>query len=181
MKQIIGYFFQGLLFVLPIGLTVLIIIRLVSWINDLLNIGYPGLGILLTLVGITLIGFLVSGFLGRALFNVFDKTLSKLPLVKIIYTSLKDLIEAFVGEKKKFTEPVLVDFTEKGVQVLGFVTRKELPQLGVADKIAVYLPYSYSFTGHLIIVPAEKVKPVNANSTEVMKFLVSAGVTGLQN
>lgn len=179
MKKLIGYFFNGLLFVLPVGITIYIIVKLVSWINELLNIGYPGLGILLAFVGITLVGFLVSSLLGRALFNLFDKTLSRLPLVKIIYTSLKDLIEAFVGEKKKFTEPVLVDYTETGVQVLGFVTRDDLSQIGAEGKLAVYLPYSYSFTGHLIIVPADKVTRIQANSTEIMKFLVSAGVTGL--
>src|SRR5207302_10655721 len=100
-------------------------------------------------------------------------------LVKIIYTSIKDLMEDFVGEKKKFTEPVIIDINSIGVQCIGFITRKDLSMLGLEGKIAVYLPYSYSLTGHLLIVSADKVKPLNVNPTEVMKFLMSAGITGL--
>ena len=110
-----------------------------------------------------------------------DKIISQAPLVKIIYTSIKDFMSAFVGKDKKFTEPVLVKVNmDSDLEKMGFVTQRDLTSLGIdADKVAVYLPHSYNFSGNLFIVPAANVKPLNANSAEVMKFIVSAGVTAI--
>ncbi len=183
MHKLITYFLKGLLILLPIGLTSYIIIRIVTWLNALLNIGnlkIPGLGILIALGIVVLTGILFSGIFGSALFNFFEKFISKTPFVNIIYTSLKDLMEAFVGEKKKFTEPVLVELYPGGVSGLGFVTRDDLKELNAKEKVAVYFPYSYSVAGQLLIVPKDKIQMVDANATEVMRFLISAGITGLQ-
>jgi uncharacterized membrane protein len=105
--------------------------------------------------------------------------LGKTPLLKIIYSSVKDLIEAFVGEKKRFTQPVLVTMTrEPVIQRIGFVTENDLTNLGIPlGKLAVYFPFSYGFNGQLFIVPAENVTPINASGTEMMKFIISGGVT----
>ena len=182
MRKLVEYFLKGLLIVLPGGLTVYIIYRIVHWLNSIFAIGnlkVPGLGILLALVTVTLIGVLFSGIIGTAFFKIFDKFVSKTPFVNLIYSSIKDLMEAFVGEKKKFTEPVLVELYPGGVQGLGFITRKDLTHIKEAEKVAVYFPYSYSVAGQLLIVPKDKITHVDANSTEVMRFLISAGITGL--
>jgi uncharacterized membrane protein len=179
MKKIFSYFFKGLLIILPIGLTIFIILRAVKWLNALFNVGIPGLGILIALVAITMIGMLFSGIIGNFIFGFFDRIILKTPVVNTIYSSLKDLMEAFVGEKKKFTEPVLIELYPNGVQALGFITKKDLQAIQAVDKVAVYLPFSYSFAGHLLIVPIDKIKNVDANSTEIMRFLISAGITGL--
>ncbi|HNB12061.1 MAG TPA: DUF502 domain-containing protein, partial [Bacteroidia bacterium] len=108
-----------------------------------------------------------------------ERMLERTPLLKIIYTSVKDLIEAFVGEKKRFNQPVLVTVDKvSGVQRIGFITQKDLSVLGISsNKMAVYLPFSYGFNGQLVIVPAENVEKIDASGTEMMKFVISGGVT----
>jgi uncharacterized membrane protein len=89
------------------------------------------------------------------------------------------LIEAFVGEKKRFNQPVLVTVNkDANVQRIGFITQNDLTQLGLSgNKMAVYLPFSYGFNGQLVIVPAENVEKIDASGTEMMKFVISGGVT----
>lgn len=178
--RLISYFVKGLILVLPIGICVWLFTNLINWVDDLVNFGFPGSGLIVVLVGITFIGFLLSGLLGSIVFSLMDEVLSRVPFIKIIYTSVKDLIEAFVGEKKKFSEPVLVQISEF-TQSIGFVTRHDLPFLDLPGKTAVYFPYSYSLTGRLLFVDKTNVKPLHANATEVMKFVVSGGVTGFHH
>ncbi|MDQ3073460.1 MAG: DUF502 domain-containing protein [Bacteroidota bacterium] len=178
MKKLIAYFFEGLLIVFPLAATAYIVYHATAWFNNLLDVGIPGLGIAVVLASITLIGYLFSHFIGETVISFFDKLISRIPIIKLIYMPLKDMIEALVGDKKKFTEPVAVDITPDGIQMLGFVTRDDLTLLGVASKVAVYFPFSYTFTGHLLLVPTEKVKPLETNASEMMKFMVSGGVSG---
>ncbi len=130
---------------------------------------------------ITLIGFLGSSIVFRPLLSYLDKLISQAPLVKIIYTSIKDFMAAFVGKERRFTEPVLVKVSnDANLEKMGFVTQKDLTNLGIlSGKVAVYLPHSYNFSGNLFIVPVENITPLNANPSEVMKFIVSAGITSI--
>ena len=189
-KRTLNYFFQGLLFLAPITLTVWGLITifelidglLIGYLDTLLNRHIPGLGIIVLLFSITLIGLLGSSFLFRPFLSYFDDLLTKAPLIKIIYTSVKDLVSAFVGQKKRFNEPVVVKLG-KGydLEKIGFITNKDLSFLGIAgQKVAVYLPHSYAWSGNLFIVPAENVSPIDASATDVMKFIISAGVTNLE-
>ena len=102
-----------------------------------------------------------------------------MPLFNFLYSSIKDLTEAFVGDEKKFNEPVVVEVNETGLKKIGFLTQKDLSKLGLEDQVAVYFPFSYSFAGQLAIVKADKVKPLNINGSEAMKFVVSGGVTNI--
>ena len=183
------YFFQGLLYLAPITVTIwsLYIVfgwvdgLLISFIDDILKVHIPGLGIVVLLILITLIGALGSTILFKPLISFFDQLFVKAPLIKIIYTSVKDLVSAFVGQKRRFNEPVLVKIG-KGYELekIGFITNKDLKFLGIGDqKVAVYLPHSYAWSGNLFIVPVENIKPIDASATEVMKFIISAGVTNL--
>lgn len=182
MNRFISYFFRGLLFIVPIALTMYIIILAISWLDSLIPFQVPGLGMLTILGFITLIGYLASTLLAGPIFNLLEEVLVKVPLINIIYTSLKDLISAFVGDKKKFNQPVLVTMNpEFVIQKPGFITQKDLSQLGLVGQVAVYLPHSYNFSGNLYIVPAKYVVPINtATSSDIMKFIVSGGVSGLQ-
>ena len=112
-----------------------------------------------------------------------DKLISQAPLVKIIYTSIKDFMSAFVGKERRFTEPVLVKISRDGnLEKMGFITQKDLSNLGIPKgKVAVYLPHSYNFSGNLFIVSVENITPLDAHPAEVMKFIVSAGVTSVDN
>ena len=112
--------------------------------------------------------------------GLFNKILEKVPLLKIVYSSVKDLLSAFVGKKKRFTKPVLVKM-EGEVERIGFITQRDLTHLGVsADKIGVYIPFSYAVTGNLIIVPKSNVTPIDGSSADIMKFIISGGVTSIE-
>ncbi len=179
LKRIISYFLQGLLYILPIGLTLYIIIELFVFLEKLNPFDFPGLGLVLMLAVITLIGYIGSLYLS-AIFGKMEKWFEKLPLIKIIYSSIKDLISAFVGQKKRFTEPVLVKVAPE-VEKIGFITCKDLSKIGIDEnKVGVYLPFSYAITGNFIIVPAENIRLLDVPSSEIMKYIISGGVTEIE-
>lgn len=185
MRTVFNYFLRGLLFVFPLAATLYIIISAVRWSNQIFNdllfewlsLDIPGLGIITVFLVVTLLGYLFSKAFTRPIVNYFENFLARVPLVKIIYTSLKELTEAFVGDKKRFNKPVLVKIGSENLQRIGFVTQKDLMEIGLKDMVAVYCPHSYNFSGNLYLVPKSYVSPLNLNSTDVMKFVVSAGVT----
>ena len=189
MNKLIRYFLQGLLLISPVAITIYAIVVTLEYIDglllqhlaDIIGFKIPGLGVIIILTFITLIGILGSSILFTPILKSIDRLISQAPLVKIIYTSIKDFMSAFVGKEKKFTEPVLVKVNvNSDLEMFGFVTQHDLSALGInSAKVAVYIPYSYTFSGNLYIVPAANIKPLNANSTEVMKFIVSAGVTAI--
>jgi len=189
-RGFINYFFKGLLFLAPVAITLWAIIQLFKLIDGLLQgvidkyIGMhiPGLGLIILLSLITFIGFIGSTIIFRPIITYFDKLLAGAPLIKIIYTAVKDLVSAFVGQKKRFTEPVLVQLDrDSNIEKIGFITNKDLSIVGISnEKVAVYLPHSYAWSGNLIIVSASYVKPIEASSTEIMKFIISAGVTHIE-
>jgi uncharacterized membrane protein len=178
MKKFVNYFVQGLLVTAPVALTLYVCYLVFSTIDGMVNLGIPGSGFVLTIALITLIGFLASTFLTRGLIAVTDKVMTKLPLVRLLYTSIKDLLNAFVGEKRRFDKPVLVQLVEDSdVRVCGFLTQESLSQLSLKDHVAVYVPQSYNFAGNLIVVPSRNVEHLEADSATVMAFIVSGGVT----
>lgn len=190
-KKLINYFLQGLLYLAPVTITLWVIYQifvfidslLTSYIKALIGIDIPGLGLILLLVIISLVGFLGSTFIFHPVVNYLDKVLTKTPLIKIVYTSVKDLVSAFVGQKKKFNEPVLIRMSrEWEVERIGFITNRDLSIIGEPNKkVAVYLPHAYTWSGNIYVVPAENVKKIDAPAMEVMKFVISAGVTNINN
>jgi uncharacterized membrane protein len=178
MKRISQYFLQGLLFLIPLFVTLYVIYWIFVRIDGLLNLPVPGLGFIVTIVFITLIGFVASNFLTRKLVHLIDRLFARLPLVKMIYSAIKDLVNAFVGDKKSFNRPVQVVIDrERNVRLLGFATRDNLDSLGLNESMAVYIPQSYNFAGNLIIVNRDQVIPLTADPGKVMKFIVSGGVS----
>lgn len=193
MKRIFNYFLQGLLIIVPITVTLVMLIRAILWIDSLVPVHIPinipgipsfelpGLGIIILFSGVAILGYFASTLVANPFFSMVEKLLERTPLLKIIYTSVKDLVEAFVGEKKRFTKPVLVTINKDPmIQRIGFVTENDLTQMGIeATKIAVYLPFSYGFNGQLLVVEATNVKELDASGTEMMKFIISGGVTDI--
>ncbi|MCK5171917.1 MAG: DUF502 domain-containing protein, partial [Planctomycetes bacterium] len=114
----------------------------------------------------------------KKLFALLDATFKKLPLVKLLYSAIKDMIEAFAGEKKSFDKPVIVELTPAGPKAMGFVTQQSLDFLGLHDHVSVYFPQSYNFAGSVLIFPANQVKPLEVDSADAMTFIVSGGVSG---
>jgi len=180
LNLLLTYFIRGLLLTVPFALTGYIITLALHWIDGLIKINIPGLGMVILLVAITLFGYLGSSLLMRSLFEGLEKFLLKIPLISLIYSSLKELIAAFVGNKKKFDKPVLVMVNkQEQIQKIGFITQQELEKLQLPGNVAIYLPHSYNFSGDLYIVPKELVRPLPISGTEIMKFIISGGVTDL--
>jgi uncharacterized membrane protein len=178
MKRISQYFLQGLLFLIPLFVTLYVIYWIFIKIDRVLDLPVPGLGFIVTIAFIILIGFIASNFLTKNIVHLVDRIFARLPLVKMIYTSIKDLVNAFVGEKKSFNKPVQVVIGREGnIRVLGFATRDSLENIDIKDSMAVYVPQSYNFAGNLIIVQRDQVVPLAADPGEVMKLIVSGGVS----
>jgi len=176
-KRLTKYFFEGLLVLIPFVLTLYVLFEVFIKIDGLFRIGIPGLGFAATVALIVFIGFIASNLMTKRLVHYFDNVFSRLPFIKMIYNSVKDLTGAFVGDKKSFDRPVIVRLSEgDDISVLGFVTRDDLSGIGIKDGVAVYLPQSYNFAGNLIIVPKSRVTPLDAESGEVMALIVSGGV-----
>ena len=178
MRRLINYFLRGLVVTAPLALTIYILwtvfVRLDSW----LGLPVPGVGFLLTITLVTVVGFLASNLVTRSVVSLVEQALQRLPFVRLLYSSTKDLLNAFVGEKRRFDKPVVVALSPDGrTKVIGFVTQESLDQLGLAGHVAVYLPQSYNFAGNLVLFPADQVQRLTADSTAVMAFIVSGGVT----
>lgn len=191
-KALINYFIKGILVVVPIGVAIFLVFWIISTLDQLLNLSgtiwvdaktgepmyIPGLGILTVMVIILLSGIIVTNLITEPIKLWFSRWFNRVPLFNILYSSVKDLTEAFVGDEKKFHEPVIVEINNHGLKQIGFVTRKDLSKLKLEGNVAVYFPFSYSFAGQLAIVKAENVQPLNMSASDAMKFIVSGGVSG---
>jgi uncharacterized membrane protein len=176
--RLLNYFFRGLIVLAPAVVTVYVFWLIFSAVDRWMGFDVPGVGILVTVVLITLFGFLTSSVLARWLVKLVDNTFNRLPLVRLVYSSTRDLLDAFVGEKRRFDRPVVVSTSADGVEkAFGFVTQQAMARFGLEDHVTVYLPFSYTFTGVIRIYPTSNVKPLATDSAELMAFVVSGGVT----
>jgi uncharacterized membrane protein len=195
--RLLYFFFQGLVILAPIVITVWAVLSLFNLIDDILpNLlhvlfpdlvklnpqGYPekipGLGFLVVVIIVLLVGYISSSFIVSKLVELFDNILEKTPGVKIIYSTVKDFLEAFAGNKKKFNKPVLVSIESPDVWRIGFITQMDLTEFGLKEHVAIYIPHSYAFSGVTYLVKADRVKTLEGvSSADAMKFIVSGGVT----
>lgn len=192
-RAILNYFAKGLLIVVPLGVAFFLIFWAVSKVDAALNVSdfflvdaktgkhtyIPGLGILTVLVVVLLAGVIVTNIITQPIKNWFNRWINRLPLFKFLYSSVKDLTEAFVGDEKKFNEPVIVQINEFGLKQIGFLTQRDLSSLNLTGHVTVYIPNSYSFSGQVFIVTADKVTPIDKSAANMMKFVISGGVSGL--
>ncbi len=191
MKRLIGYFFQGLLYIAPLSITIFILYKSFVYLDGLfkpflqsyLGVSVPGLSLVLVFLTVVLIGLLGQTILARPIKRFVNHFINRAPLVKVIYSSIRDLLSAFVGKEKKFNQPVLVKVnTISELEKLGFITQEDVSNIGIeGEKVAVYFPHSYNFSGELFIVPSEHVKKIDTPPSDVMKFIVSGGVSGYNN
>jgi uncharacterized membrane protein len=178
MKRLLRYFVQGLILTVPAVVTGYVCYAVFVKIDSWLHLPIPGAGFVATISAITLIGFLGPNFLSRPLVDLFEKFIERLPFVRLLYNSTKDLLNAFVGEKRRFDKPVIVALSADGaLRGFGFITQESLAMLGLEASVAVYFPQSYAFAGNTIIVPVSRITRIDAVSSDVMAFVVSGGVT----
>ena len=183
MKKIINYFLQGLLYIVPISVTLYVVYWTFQKIDGILPFQFPGLGLIVIIALITFIGFAGSVIIASPINSFFQRLLRKAPLLKTIYSSMKDLMGTFVGKKKGFNQAVLIKLYENStIERLGFITNENLSSLGIkGGKILVYLPHSYAFSGQLFVVEKSYITPIDKPSSEIMKLIVSGGVTEIEN
>lgn len=177
-RRLLTYFLRGLVFLTPVGITAYICVVVFQAIDGWLGLPVPGAGFAVSLGLITLFGFLASSFITRSLIGALDDLLERLPFVRLLYSSTRDLVNAFVGEKRRFDKPVVVDLFPGGnARALGFVTQEALTQLDMPGYVSVYMPHSYNFSGQMYLFPTSAVARLDANSSDMMAFIVSGGVT----
>ena len=181
MSRLFNYFLRGLVVVVPLALTLYVCTVIFTTIDSWLGLRIRGVGFVLALVLITLVGFMASGLVTRSLIGALDRTFERLPFVRLLYSSAKDMLNAFVGEKRRFDKPVLVSLSADGsVKILAFLTSDSLGTLGLVDQVSVYMPQSYGFAGHILVVPANRVERIDADAADVMAFIISGGVTQVE-
>ena len=180
-KKLVSYFFQGILYTVPIVVTIFILYKIFIFVDGLLPFDIPGLGIIVIVVFITTLGFVGKSIIAQPIVRVISNSFNKAPLIKGVYSAIKDLLSAFVGKERKFTQPVLVKVNNiSNLEKIGFLTREDLAEVGIpSKKVAVYFPHSYAFSGELYIVPVEYITPIDKNSADVMKFILSGGVVNM--
>jgi uncharacterized membrane protein len=185
MKKLTSYFLQGLLFLAPISITFYVIYLVFDFSDNILQetisgmIGreIPGLGILIMVVFLTILGYVGQTVIARPFKAFFHKLIHTIPLLELIYSAIKDFFSAFVGKDKKFNKPVLFKINPNdNASRVGFITNDHLDAFGASDLVAVYVPFSYTFTGETYLVSKDAIKSINAPAAEVMKFLVAGGV-----
>lgn len=183
LKQILNYFFQGLLLIAPVAITGYVIYRIFSFLDGFVDLKVPGLGLIIVVVIITIVGYLTSTFLGSVFVSLFNKLLNKTPFLKTVIMSIKDMMNAFVGKKKKFSAPVRVMINKDiGLEKLGFITQNDLSVIKInEEKVAVYFPHSFNFSGNLFLVDSKFVKPIDISASEAMKFIISGGIIEIEN
>lgn len=178
MKRFLTYFLRGLVLTVPLVVTIAVCWIVLTRVDGWLGLSIPGAGFAITIAGITLIGFVGTSFLWTQAESWLEALLERLPFVRLLYSSTKDLLNAFVGEKRRFDTPVLVALSADGaVRSFGFITQPSLGALGLPGDVAVYFPQSYNFAGQLVVVPATRVTRLEAVSSDVLAFIVSGGVT----
>ncbi|RYZ22616.1 MAG: DUF502 domain-containing protein [Chitinophagaceae bacterium] len=193
-RNLFQYFLQGLLIIAPVAVTAWAVYWIVDSVDNLIPIFVVknadgklvirnyGLGFIIILAVICLIGYLSTFFIRNRLFSIFDSLLSKTPGIRFIYSTVKDFTEALGGEKKKFNKPVLANIDDKDVWRVGFITQEHARDFGFTeDYVAVYIPMSYSIAGNVYLLPVARVRPIsNINASDAMKFVLSGGVTQVE-
>ena len=198
-RHVLQYFFQGIIVIAPIAITIYVVVWLFNLIDNFLpDILFalfpkwmtapdgslrtiPGLGFLMVVIIVTIIGFISTSFFVSRILSFLNRVLEQTPGIKYIYSAVKDFLEAFGGNRKKFDKPVLVSVDATDTWRIGFITQHDVTQFGLETHVAVYVPLSYALTGVVYFVPKEKIKPLdNMNGAEAMKFVISGGVTHLE-
>ena len=189
MKRLVGYFFQGFIYIAPLGVTAYILYQVFVLVDEpvrelevlLFGAHIPGLGLLSVVALLTLFGWLGSTIIATPLRNFIRKVIGRMPLIGTIEGTVRELLSAFFAKERKFSHPVLVQMSgATDLEKLGFITQEDLAELGLRDKVAVYFPHSYNFSGELFIVPRERVRVVDISAQEAMKFIVSGGLIHLR-
>lgn len=183
-SEFVAYFIRGVVFLAPVSVTALLCIYIYRWVvqnvfPEVNSVKIAIILVLLVVIGIPIVGYLGTSYFWKPISMFLEKWVRRVPLVNTIYSSTKDLVTSFLGDKKKFDKPVLVVVDKaNNIEKLGFITNSDLSKFGLVERVAVYCPISYSVAGDLIVVPVDQVTRLDSSSSEVMRFLLSGGLAG---
>ena len=191
LAKIRNYFIAGVVVLIPIGITIYLTLFLISITskilpkeinpNHYLPYNVPGVEILISVILITLIGFLSLSFIGRKLLDVFDNILKKIPILRTIYSAIVQMTETFTKSDNKKKNVVLVEYPRKGSWAVGFATRENTGEISNKTQqklINVFIPTTPNPTsGFLLMFPKEDVIYLDLTFEEASKFIVSAGTS----
>ncbi|WP_394233491.1 DUF502 domain-containing protein [Niallia oryzisoli] len=188
MKRIIQNFIKGLLTIVPIILVVFVVFKIFMFLDGLLG-NYlkpylkedyiPGIGLLFTFILITILGWLSTKFFTGTLFRVIDRLLERIPLIKTIYSVIKDTFYSFLGEKKSFSKVAIVTIPGTEVKTIGFITTEDLEDFytPLKDHVAVYVQQTFQIAGVTLLIPKDQVEVIDVKPEDAMKFILSGGMT----
>jgi uncharacterized membrane protein len=181
-KQLAGHLGKGLAILLPLGATIWVLWWIFVAADELIPterlLGRPmrGTGIAAIVLLALFVGLLTTDPGMRRIGRYGNDALLRIPLFKIVYSAFRDFASALLV-KKRFDKPVLVKLGGGfDAEVIGFVTRQNLESLGILDKVAVYFPQSYNIGGNVLILPRERLTPLDADGAQVMSFIVTGGI-----
>jgi uncharacterized membrane protein len=187
-KQLRKSFFTGLLVVIPIGATIYILIFLIEILNDLLPFSFLpyGTGIVLTIILITLVGFMTTNFIGKRLIEVGEQVIFRIPLVKNVYAAVKQISDAMLSSPgKKYRRVVLIEYPRKGIYTLAFVTgiaKGEIQNKTTSNVINLFVPTTPNPTsGFYLMVPENDVIDLDISVEDAFKLLISGGMVSSEN
>ena len=196
-RNLLRLFLQGVIILAPISLTIWTVVAVFNWIDNILpntlhnlfpslvdidQFGLPrripGLGFIVFIGMALFVGYISSSFIVSRVVEIADRALEHTPGIKLIYSTIKDFVEAFAGSKRKFDKAVLVSVLAEDVWQVGFITQEELQEFELKEYVAVYVPQSYAFAGHLYFVKRDRVRVLtDISSADAMKFAISGGVS----
>ncbi|PWI58897.1 DUF502 domain-containing protein [Sulfoacidibacillus thermotolerans] len=187
------YFVNGVITIVPIGIVIWVVVQLFNFFDNILGSQIttidhhyiPGLGLLLTVILITIAGALTTHWFSRTLFTAVDMLLKRVPFVKSLYGIVKDTVESFVGQRQAFQKVVLLHLPGSDVEVIGFLSRSEgLEAFALGDdgqpaeeKVAVFVPLSFQMAGMTLLVPKSRLKILDIPVEEGVKFVFSGGLS----
>src|SRR5919106_2925308 len=192
-----AYFLAGVIVTAPIGITVLLIWQFITFLDSqvgsllpdrynpelYLPFSVPGLGLLITIAFLTLVGFLAAGLAGRTLVRIGDRLLSRMPVVRSVYGTLKQIFETVLAQSSRsFREVVLVEYPRRGIGAIAFVTgssHDENPSSAQDELVNVFLPTTPNPTsGFLLFVPRKDLVHLDMTVEEGIKLVISGGIVG---
>jgi uncharacterized membrane protein len=190
-----AYFLAGVIVTAPIGITVLLIWQFITFLDgqvgsllpdrynpeSYLPFSVPGLGLLITIAFLTLVGFLAAGLAGRTLVRIGERLLSRMPVVRSVYGTLKQIFETVLAQSSRsFREVVLIEYPRRGIGAIGFVTgptRGEVQMRSEEELVNVFLPTTPNPTsGFLLFVPKRDLVHLDMTIEEGIKLVISGGI-----
>lgn len=188
MNSILRNFINGILTILPIILVIYVVYKTFMFLDGILgNVlkpylkedYIPGIGLLVTFLLITILGWLSTKFFTGAIFRMIDIFLEKIPVIKTIYSVIKDTIHSFLGEKKSFSKVAIITVPGTEVKAIGFITTEDLESFydPLKDYVAVYIQQTFQIAGFTILIPKDEVEIIDVKPEDAMKFILSGGMT----